>query len=292
MAERVIGLLEAVPWLRAYGGQTFVVKAGGELLEGDALVGLARDVAVLARLGVGVVVVHGGGPQLDRAAAAADVRTERVAGRRITSPALIALAIASWRGTLSAAIVRAVRDHGEDAVGLAGYDGALVSASRRPEAVVTTDAGERQSVDFGLVGDVTGVRADLLRALLAAGTIPVLTPLCAGAGGEILNVNADTVAAEVAVALGAAKLVLATQVPGILRDPEDPRTVIGQASLSELDQLEAAGTLRGGMRPKVAAIRRALTGGVPRVHVVDGRRAGALLEEVFTAEGAGTLIVP
>lgn len=289
--ERVVTLLEAVPWLRAYGGQTFVVKAGGELLEGELLDGLARDVAVLARLGVGVVLVHGGGPQLDRAAAARGVPTERVAGRRITSPALIALAIAEWRGTLSAAIVSAIRRQGEEAVGLAGFDGGLVTASRRPEAVVTTDGGERQPVDFGLVGDVTAVRPELLRAVLQVGAIPVVTPLAAGPGGQVLNVNADTVAAEIAAALGAAKLILATQAPGILRDPEDPRTVIGQATVADLDGLEAAGALRGGMRPKVAAIRRALGGGVPRVHVVDGRRPGALLEEVFTAEGSGTLVV-
>jgi acetylglutamate kinase len=290
--ERVISLLEAVPWLRAYGGQTFVVKAGGDLLEGDVLDGLARDVAVLARLGVGVVVVHGGGPQLDRAAAAQGVGTERVAGRRITSAALIGLAVAAWRGTLSAAIVGAIRRQGEEAVGLAGYDGGLVTAARRPEAVVTADDGARRPVDFGLVGDVTGVRAELLRAVLATGAIPVVTPLAAGAAGEILNVNADTVAAEIAVAVGAAKLILATQVPGILRDPDDPRTVIGHATLGDLAAMEADGALRGGMRPKVAAIRRALGGGVPRVHVVDGRRPGALLEEVFTAEGAGTLVVP
>lgn len=292
MAERVIGLLEAVPWLRAYAGHTFVVKVGGELLDEPAwLDGFARDVAVLRRLSVRVVVVHGGGPQLDRAASAAGVESERVAGRRVTSPALVALAVAAWRGTLSASLVQAVARQGERAVGLAGYDGGIVSAVRRPPALVSDDPGAQpERVDFGLVGDVTSVDPALVEAVLANGAIPVLTPLAGGVDGAILNVNADTVAAEVAVALGASKLVLVTRVAGVLRDPEDPRSALAQADLAQLDALERSGAVRGGMRPKLAAIRRAIGGGVPRVHVIDGRRAGALLEEVFTAEGSGTLI--
>jgi acetylglutamate kinase len=292
MAERVIGLLEAVPWLRAYAGHTFVVKAGGELLDDPRwLDGLARDVAVLHRLAVRMVVVHGGGPQLDRAAEQAGVGSERVAGRRITTPALIALAVAAWRGTLSAAVVEAVARQGEVAVGLAGYDGGLVTAARRPPAVVTDDGGDRVTVDYGLVGDVTEVKPALIEAVLASGAIPVVTPLAAGERGAVLNVNADTVATELAVALGATKIVFATQVSGIRRDPEDPRSVATRLTADELDALERDGAIRGGMRPKVAAIRRALAGGVPRVHVVDGRQPGALLEEVLTAEGVGTLVV-
>lgn len=292
MAERVIGLLEAMPWVRAYAGHTFVVKAGGELLEDPRwLDALARDVAVLRRLAVRVVLVHGGGPQLDRAAEASGVVSERVAGRRITSPALIALALAEWRGKLSAAVVEAIARQGEQAVGLAGFDGGLVVAERRPSAVVTDDHGDRQTVDYGLVGDITRVQTAVLEAVFSAGAIPVITPLAAGPQGIVLNVNADTVATELAIALGATKVVFSTRVAGILRDPDDARSVATQLTVDDLDAMERSGAIRGGMRPKVAAIRRALAGGVPRVHVVDGRRPGAILEEVLTSEGVGTLVL-
>jgi acetylglutamate kinase len=290
--ERMIQLLDAIPYLRAYAGQTFVVKAGGELLLDPAWRdGIARDLAVLHRLGVDVVLVHGGGPQLDAAMAKAGLPIERVAGRRITSRATLDVAIREWRGACSAAWVSALAKQGEQAVGLSGADGALVRANRRPPAVVTDDDGERVSVDFGLVGDVCDVRAEVITALLAIPSIPVVSPLALGEDGELLNVNADTVAAEVAVAIGAAKLILLTQAPGILRDVTDPSSVLHWTDLDQLAELERTGALSGGMRPKKAAIERALRGGVPRVHVVDGRRTGALLEEVFTTEGSGTLVV-
>lgn len=290
--ERVISLLDAIPYLRAYAGQRFVVKASGELLQDAAWrEGIARDLAVLHRLGIGTVLVHGGGPQLDEALARSGRSSERVAGRRITSEAALEAAIREWRGACSAAWVSALTRQGERAVGLSGADGGLVRAVRRPPAVLTDDDGERVQVDFGFVGDVTGVTPDVLDATLSLPAIPVVSPLALGEAGQLLNVNADTVAAEIAVALGAAKLVLLTRAPGILSDPDDPNSVLHWADLDRLDQLARDGVLSGGMRPKVAAIRTALSGGVPRVHVVDGRRGGALLEEVFTTEGSGTLVV-
>jgi acetylglutamate kinase len=291
--ERVIQLLDAIPYLRAYAGQTFVVKAGGELmLDRTWLDGVARDLAVLHRLGIETVLVHGGGPQLDAALRHQDIPTERVAGRRITSSAALAAAIREWRGSCSTTWVSALARQGERAVGLCGADGGLIRAERRPPAVLTDDDGERVTVDFGYVGDVTEVRSDVLHSVFAIPSIPVVSPLAIDEHGQILNVNADTVAAEIAVSLGAAKLILLTRAPGILRDAADPHSVMHWTDLDELAQLERDGVLTGGMRPKAAAIRRALLGGVPRVHVVDGRRTGALLEEVFTTEGSGTLIVP
>ena len=289
--ESVISLLEAVPYLRAYAGQCFVVKAGGELV-GHAgwRSAISRDVAVLHRLGIRVVFVHGGGPQLDDAAAARGLTTERVGGRRITCASLVDEAVRCW-GAVSSDCVRALSSQGERAMGMSGADGGLLSARRRPPRVVTDERGRRVPVDFGRVGDVVEVRTDVLDAVLGLPAIPVITPLAVGAQGELLNVNADTVAAEVAVAVGAAKLVLITRAPGILSDPADPRTVVHWGDLATLDHLETAGVLSGGMRPKVAAIRRALSGGVPRVHVVDGRRPGSLLEEIFTNAGSGSLII-
>lgn len=291
--ERTIPLLSAVPYLRAYAGQTFVIKLGGELLQDDELrERVARDVAVLHRLNVGVVVVHGGGPQLDELTGRLGLPVERVAGRRITSPQILEAAKMVFRGQLSLDLVSSLIRQGEQAVGLSGVDGGLVQASRRPEALVTNDAGERVSVDFGEVGDVTVVDPAVVRAVLTAGAIPVISPLGADADGRVLNVNADTVAAEIALAMGAAKLILLSRIPGILADPDDLDSMLHWTDLGQLGDLAQQGMLRGGMRPKVAAVRRALEGGVPRVHIIDGRRDGALLEEVFTTDGCGTLVVP
>lgn len=290
--ERTLGLLDAIPYLRAYAGQTFVVKAGGELLQEPRWRdGIARDLAVLHRLGILVVFVHGGGPQLDAAADRLGIETQRVAGRRVTSRALVDAAVMEWRGTLSTACVTALTRMGERAVGVSGVDGGLLQGTRRPPSVLTDDDGHRVHVDFGLVGDLHVVHPAVLRSILGIPAIPVVTPLAAGADGEVLNVNADTVAAALAVALDAAKLVLLTRAPGILEDPEDPTSALHWTDLEELADLEQKGVIKGGMRPKVAAIRRALTGAVPRAHVVDGRQAGALLEEVFTTDGSGTLVV-
>ncbi|MDG1479535.1 MAG: acetylglutamate kinase [Myxococcota bacterium] len=287
--ERVLSLLEAIPYLRAYAGQRFVIKLGGGLLERPG--SLMRDVAALRRLGIGVVLVHGGGPQLDTAAQERGLKTRRIAGRRITSPQLIQTAAQVWRGELSLSLISTLRQEGELAVGLSGADGGLLTAVRRPPQVVIDDAGTRQTVDYGQVGDVVAYQGAALEGMLAAGLIPVISPLAMSESGEILNVNADTVAATIAAGMGAAKLILMTTAPGIMADASDPSTALHWVDLSGLAALESAGSLTGGMRPKLDAIRLALRGGVPRVHVIDGRKPGALLEEVFTTEGCGTLVV-
>ncbi len=277
--ERTLSLLDAVPYLRAYAGQRFVVKLGGELLQdATSRERVARDLAVLHRLQIGVVVVHGGGPQLD-------------AGRRVTSGEVLEAAKMVFRGQLSLDLVSALIAQGERAVGLSGVDGGLVQAVRRPEALVTADDGSRVAVDYGEVGDITGIDPTLLLAVLESKGLPVISPLAADAAGRIYNVNADTVAARVAVSIGAAKLILLTRAPGLLRDVNDPASLIHWTDLEELAALVRDRVLLGGMRPKADAIRLAIEGGVPRVHVVDGRRDGALLEEIFTTEGCGTLIV-
>jgi acetylglutamate kinase len=287
----MIGLHEALAGVAALKGSTVVVKAGGELLQRqDWVDALATDVVALWRMGVQVVLVHGGGPQLDAAADAVGLERRKVAGRRVTSPEVLELAIGAWAGTLSSQWVRALQRHGAPAAGIAGFSGELLTAARRPPAVVTDDEGVRQTVDYGEVGDVTGVNVGLLKAVLGH-AIPVISPLAAGPAGTVLNVNADTVAAELAVALGAQALVLLTQAPGILSNPDDPATVLPRVDLAACAELLAAGALQGGMRPKVAAIRRALEGKVARAHVVDGRLPGVLLEELLTHEGRGTLVV-
>ena len=197
--ERSIELIDAVPYLRAYADQCFVVKVGGELVDNPELrEHITRDIAGLHRLRIRVIVVHGGGPQLDVMTARLGLPVERVAGRRITSPEVLEAAKMVFRGKLSLDVVSSLIAQGERAVGLSGADGGLVEAQRRPEALVTDDEGERQTVDFGEVGDVTTVDPSLLRSVLDAGSIPVVSPLGADRQGRILNVNADTMAAEIA----------------------------------------------------------------------------------------------
>ena len=291
--ERTIPLLSAVPYLRAYHDQTFVVKLGGELLADPAMLSkVARDVAVLHRLRVGVVVVHGGGPQLDAMTERLGLDVERVAGRRVTSPDVLEAAKMVFRGSLSIDLVSALAKAGEAAVGLSGAGGGLITARRRPPLEMTDDDGTTAEVDYGEVGDLESVDAGVLHAVLESGAIPVVCPLGADGQGAVFNINADTMAAEIAIAVGAAKLILLTRAPGVLADATDPASLLHWTDLRELARLESEDAFSGGMRPKIAAVRRALTGGVPRVHVVDGRRDGALLEEVFTTEGCGTLIVP
>jgi len=291
--ERTIALLDAVPYLRAYAGQTFVVKLGGELLaDSDHLARVTRDIAVLHRLNIGIVVVHGGGPQLDQITAQLGLDVERVAGRRITSPDVLEAAKMVFRGQLSLDMVSALIREGERAIGLSGVDGRIVQVQRRPESLVTDDDGTSRRVDFGEVGDVVGVDPSILQSVIDGGAIPVVSPLGADEKGRVYNVNADTIAAEIAGAMEAAKLLLLTRTPGVLADADDPTSLLHWTDLRQLAELEQAQAFHAGMRPKIAAIRRALEAGVPRVHIIDGRRDGALLEEVFTTDGCGTLVVP
>jgi len=244
--------------------RTAVVKAGGEL-EGHHTV--LELVSTLRSSGASVVLVHGGGPQLTEAARVAGVETRKVAGRRVTNQALMTLAEQVWRGQCSLAWVGALAKLGICAAGLCGADGGMILARRRPPVTVTDDDGCQQLVDYGFVGDIEAVDARVLRALLESDIVPIVTPIAADGLGGTLNVNADTIAAEVAVALQADELVLLTSAPGILRDPTDPDSVVPRTDLAGLDRLQATGALQGGMRPKVTAVRRALAGGVPNVRV-------------------------
>jgi len=278
--------------LRAYHGQTFVIKVGGEVIQDEKKLGdVARDIAILHRLAIRVVVVHGGGPQLDVLTEKLGFQVERVAGRRITSPEVLDAAKMLFRGQLSLDMVSALRRHDESAVGLSGADGNLVQAVRRPEALLEDDEGNMVQVNFGEVGDVCQVDTTILVKSLDAGTIPVVSPLAMDKDGQVLNCNADTMAAEIAIALGSAKLVLMSNVAGILEDAEDSSSLLHYGDLATLEAMQERGAFSRGMRPKIEAVRRAIKGGVPRTHVIDSGRQGALLEEIFTNDGCGTLIV-
>jgi acetylglutamate kinase len=292
MSDLVRGLKEALDYTRLYRDQVFVIKLGGEVLGSPkALDGVAVQVALLESLSIGVVLVHGGGPQASELSRRLGFEPEMVAGRRVTSPAVLEVAKMVYAGTLNVDLLAALRRNGVRAVGLSGVDANLITARRRPPLEVADDTGERRVVDYGEVGDVVGVDPGVLHLLLPAGYVPVIASLAADNSGRVLNVNADTVAEALATALTAKKLIFLTSSPGVLRDAGDPSSLVAFAGPEDLDGLLGNGAISGGMRPKVEACLRAVSGGVRRTHIIDGRVPDSLLLELFTGHGCGTMIV-
>jgi len=285
----IAALRHAVPYLALFRGRTFVVKMGGAALDDPRTVAsVVEQLAALHHLGVRVVLVHGGGRQASEQAAALGLPVRQVAGRRVTDDATLAVVTRALNGDANTALLAACRAAGLPAAGVCGLDGGLVVARRRDPVEVPGEVGP---VDYGHVGDVERVHPRLLLHLLEGGFLPVVSPLGADAAGRLLNLNADGVAAALAVALGAEKLLLLVEPAGILEDPTDPGSLVSCLDLPGLARMRAAGCLRGGMLPKAAAIETALQGGVPRAHLVSWRAPDALLWEVFSNEGSGTLVV-
>ena len=291
---KAAALVEALPWLKSFHGRTVVVKYGGNAMTSPALQeSFAEDVVFLRYAGVRVVVVHGGGPQitahLDRLGVASEFR----GGYRVTTPETMKIVRMVLVGGVNSEVVGAINAHGPFAVGLSGEDAHLFTAERRDVVV------DGEPVDIGLVGDVVDVQPQILTALLDEGKVPVVATVGRGADGEVYNVNADSAAAAVAVAVGAEKLVVLTDVEGLFADwpaaqAEDGRAgaaeVISSLTAAELEILLPG--LSAGMVPKMEACLRAVQGGVPRAHVLDGRVPHSLLLELFTDEGVGTMVLP
>jgi acetylglutamate kinase len=291
-SKGIAGLKGALRYVRAYRDQVFVVKLGGEMLaDARALDGIAAQVSLLSSLGIRVVVVHGGGPQATALSRRMGHEPRMVAGRRVTDDEALAVAKMVYGGQLNVDLLAALRAHEAQAVGLSGVDADLLTAHRRAPAQVVDDAGKTVTVDYGHVGDLDRVDPRVLLTLLQARFVPVVASLAGDGDGNVFNVNADTVAEALAVALRAQKLIFLTGAPGVLRNKEDPASLVAFADPDDLASLLTSGAIAGGMRPKVEACIRAATGGVERTHIIDGRGADALLLEVFTGAGCGTMIV-
>jgi acetylglutamate kinase len=289
--ERIEALTEILPYVREFQGGAFVIKLGGEVCRPAALDRIAEQVSLVYHVGIRVVLVHGGGPQLDEVLGQLGIPVRKVAGRRVTDDATLRAAQMVYRGLVNTDVVAALRAHGTSAVGLSGADAGLVVATRRPPRTVDSESGHEEVLDFGHVGDVSRVQPALLETLWAGRTIPVVCSLAADAAGNVLNVNGDTMAAALAVALKAQKLILLTGVAGILRRRDDPGSLVSYAAVELLRGLVGQGVIAGGMVPKVEACLSAVAGGVPRTHIIDGTRPGALLLELFSNQGCGTMIV-
>ena len=295
--EKAAALVEALPWLKQFSGRTVVVKYGGNAMSSPELqAAFAEDVVFLRYSGVQVVVVHGGGPQITEHLDRLGLESEFAGGLRVTTTETMQVVRMVLVGQVNPTVVGLINAHGPFAVGLSGEDAHLLTAERR---YATVDGA---LVDIGLVGDVVDVQPQILRSLLEEGKVPVVATVAPGLDGEIYNVNADTAAAAVAIALGAEKLVVLTDVEGLYADwpPSLPLADGGQAAAAgdvvseitadELEQLLPG--LSSGMVPKMEACLRAVRGGVPRAHVLDGRVPHSLLLELFTDEGIGTMVVP
>lgn len=284
----VAALKHAIPYVRMFKGKTFVVKLGGETIADEVRFrGLIEQVDALHTVGIRVVLVHGGGPQSTALATALGIPTRMVDGRRVTDEKNLEVSIMTLNGQLNTRLLGMCRAFGLPAVGLSGIDAGLVRAKKRPP--VASSDGEQ--VDYGWVGDIQAIEPAILASLLEKGFLPVLSSLGADESGQILNINADTVAAALAVALGAEKLILVTGAPGILEKLEDPRSLISYTDLEGLAELRAKGSLSGGMKPKADAVEAAIKGGVKRVHLIPWNVQDSLLIEIFTNEGIGTLVV-
>ena len=291
-SKGITGLKGALRYVRAYRDRVFVVKLGGDVLSDPAILdGVSAQLGLLSSLGIRLVVVHGGGPQATALSRRLGVEPTIVAGRRVTDDSALDVAKMVYGGMLNTDLVAALREHRLQAVGLSGVDAELIQAKRRPPVSVVDDAGKTRTVDYGHVGDIERVDPRVLHTLVEARFIPVVASLAGDDEGNVYNVNADTVAESIAVATQAMKLIFMTGAPGVLRDRNDPSSLVTFADPDDLTSLMASGALVGGMRPKVEACIRAATSGVERTHIIDGRAPDALLLEVFTGAGCGTMIV-
>ena len=290
--EKLDLLREALPYIQRFKNRIFVVKLSGKITEDpDQLNSLAEEITLCQQVGIRLAVVHGGGKQLTEVAERMGIAQRIVNGRRITGADTLEVAKMVFAGQINTDILSALRRMGAETVGMSGVDGNTIQARRRAvQNIQNKETGETEAVDFGHVGDVISINGRLIRLLLDNDYIPVVSSLGADEQGNIFNINADTIAAEIAVHLEAEKLILMTDIDGILMNVEDPASRISRLTVEEAEKLVEEGVVSSGMLPKISAIARLVRRGVRSAHIINGSKRNALLREVFTDEGAGTMI--
>jgi acetylglutamate kinase len=279
---------EALPYIQRFAGKTFVIKYGGHAM-GDARTAetFARDIVMLKTIGINPVVVHGGGPQIGAMLERLKIQSSFVDGLRVTDAATVEIVEMVLSGAINKQIVTAINQAGGTAIGISGKDGGLIAARRLTRTKKDPDSNIEKVLDLGFVGEPTQINAQVIQNITASGMIPVIAPIGMGPNGETYNINADTAAGAIASAIKADKLMMLTDVAGILTKDKQ---LISEINAREIDALLADGTITGGMIPKVETCVSALNAGVSAAHILDGRIPHVLLIEVFTAGGASTMI--
>ena len=281
-------LSEALPYIRRYVGKTLVIKYGGNAMENDDLkTGFARDIVLMKAVGINPVVVHGGGPQIGDLLKRLSIESHFIDGMRVTDSQTMDVVEMVLGGHVNKEIVNLINRHGGSAIGLTGKDAGLIQAKKMVVKRQTPEMTTPEIIDFGHVGEVTGINTDLLNMLTKGDFIPVIAPIGVGPDGESYNINADFVAGKVAEALKAEKLMLLTNIAGLM--DKEGRVLTGLTT-AQVDGLIEDGTIYGGMLPKIRCALEAVQGGVTTAHIVDGRVPNAVLLEIFTDTGVGTLI--
>ncbi len=284
-------LIEALPYIRRFFNRRIVIKYGGAAMEGDSLVdSVMKDIVLMKYVGMRPIVVHGGGPKISEWMDKVGKEAEFVNGLRVTDAETVEIAEMVLAGSINKGIVARINQHGGQAIGICGKDANLIVAEKYTPNILDEN-GNETTIDIGYVGSVIGVNTKPIITLDEAGYIPVIAPSGTGVDGQTYNINADTMAGEIASALQAEKLILLTDAPGIFRDVEDISTLIPTIRMREIDTLINEGVIKGGMQPKIEACAKALLGGVAKTHVIDGRIPHSLLLEVLTEGGIGTEIV-
>jgi acetylglutamate kinase len=290
MQERATVMLEALPYIREFHGKTIVVKLGGGVMEkGKQLDSLLRDIVLLSYVGMKIVVVHGGGPEVSEEMRKQGKKPKFIEGLRVTDEETMEILHEQLAGKVNKEIVLGLNKYGARAVGISGMDGNFIRAHKLLYKT-TTSKGREVEVDLGFVGEVEQINPTVINYLVGTGYIPVIAPIGIDTEGHSLNINADTVAAELAAVIHAKKLILLTNVAGVMRDPSNEKTLISQLTPEEAQKLIQEGVIKKGMIPKVEACLKAIQGGVERAHVLKGTSSHVLLLEILTESGVGTMI--
>jgi len=290
MLKRENILIEALPYIREFYDSIMVIKMGGHaIVDPDIMEKIVQDIVLLKFVGIHPVIVHGGGPEITDKMERMGKKPEFVAGLRVTDDETLEIARMVLVGNVNSKIVALISKHGGKGVGLSGSDGRLIVAKKLAPQRVTVGGVEKE-IDLGWVGETEVINPEIIMILAGKEYIPVISPIASDDKGNDFNVNADTVAGDIAAALNAKKLISLTDVPGILRDPNDTETRISRIAFNEIETLIADNVISGGMIPKVKSSAAAIEGGVGQVHIIDGSIPHSLLLELFTHEGIGTMI--
>lgn len=292
--ETVNILIEALPYIKKFYKKKILIKYGGHaMVDEKAMDSTARDTVLLKYVGMKPIVVHGGGPEISRAMGKLGKEPKFIEGLRITDRETMEIVKMVLVGKINTEIVSRIGWHGGNGVGISGKDSKLIEAVRKaPHEVVNSETGEKKMVDLGLVGEIKSINPDIVNVLTKNDYIPIISPIGVADNGETLNLNADTVAGDMASEMDAEKLIILTDVPGILADPKDPESLIRKIKVDEIGELIKDGTITEGMLPKTTTCIKAIEDGVSSAHIIDGRIKHSVLLEIFTKKGIGTMIKP